>query len=304
VSLADFAALLALARSGGDRRVIVVEAQDEHAPEAALRARDDGIAEPLLVGDSDRIRETAERLGLRVDAGSIVHVPEGRGSAEKGVELARSGAGHFIMKGKIQTADLLKAVVDKASGLRTGNQMSHIAIDEVPRYHKLLAITDGGMIMYPDLEQKRCILENAVGLFRRLGCERPKVAVLAAVENVNEKMPETVDAAALKRMNAEGIICDCVVEGPISYDLAMSVQSAAIKGYESPVSGDADILLVPNITVGNVLGKCLVCSAGARMAGIVVGAKVPVVITSRGSSADEKYLSLVLATAVSEGGPA
>lgn len=172
--------------------------------------------------------------------------------------------------------------------------MSHVAILEVPAYPKLIAITDGGMMMYPDVEEKKEILENAVQVFKSMGYECPKVAVLAAVETVNPKMPEAVDADILKKMNESGEIKDCIVEGPISVDLTFNKESAVVKGYKSPVTGEADILLVSNITVGNILSKALLEMANATMAGIIVGAKVPIVLTSRGATTQEKYLSLVL----------
>ena len=184
------------------------------------------------------------------------------------------------MKGKIQTSDLLRAVVNKEKGLRTGSVMSHLVIHELPTYHKLLAVTDGGMMMYPNVDEKKQIIENAVNTLIAMGYDEPKVAVLAAVETVNPKMPESVDAGILKEMNQRGEIKNCMVEGPISYDLTMSKESAEIKGFNSPVTGDADILIVPNITAGNILGKALVYSAGAKMAGFIVGAKVPIVLTS------------------------
>jgi phosphate butyryltransferase len=215
-------------------------------------------------------------------------------AAEKAVALVNENKADFIMKGKIQTADLLRAVVNKEKGLRTGRVMSHFVFDEVPSYHKLIVTTDGGMMTYPDLNQKKQIIENAVDVLRAMGYDKPKVAVLAAVEKVNPKMPESVDADMLKKMNQEGKIKNCIVEGPISYDLAISKKCAEIKGFKSPVAGDADILIVPNITAGNILGKCLICSAEGKMAGFIVGAKVPIGLTSRGSSAEEKYLSLVL----------
>ena len=176
--------------------------------------------------------------------------------------------------------------------------MSHVVLHDIPGYHKLLAVTDGGMMMYPNLEEKRQIIENAVSTFKSMGYECPKVAVLTAVEKVNPNMPETLDADNLKKMNQENILKDCIVEGPISYDLAMSKESAEIKNFISPVTEDVDILMVPNITVGNILGKSLVYSAGAKMAGFIVGAKVPIVLTSRGSTAEEKYLSIVLSAAI------
>jgi phosphate butyryltransferase len=276
------------------KKVAVVAAQDEHTLEAVFKARMDNIVEPVLIGDKVKIKEVLSTLHVGLDDENIIDVEDDAAAAAKAVELVNEGKADFIMKGKIQTADLLRAVVNKEKGLRTGNVMSHVVIHEVPSYHKLLAVTDGGMMMYPTLEEKKQIIENAVNTFLALGYENPKVAVLAAVETVNPKMPEAVDADALKKMNQNGEIKNCIVEGPISYDLTMSKESAEIKGFESPVTGDADILIVPNITAGNILGKSLVYSAGAKMAGFIVGAKVPIVLTSRGSTAEEKYLSLAL----------
>lgn len=279
------------------RRVAVVAAQDEHTLEAVFKAKKDNIAEPILIGAKVKIKEVLEHLNESIDDSVIVNVENDAEAAAKAVEFIHDNKADFIMKGKIQTADLLKAVVNKEKGLRTGSVMSHVAIHEIPTYHKLLAVTDGGMMIYPNVEEKKQIIENAVNTFVAMGYEKPKVAVLAAVETVNPKMPEAVDAGKLKEMNQKGEIKDCIVEGPISYDLTMSKESAETKGFASPVTGDADILIVPNITAGNILGKSLVYSAGAKMAGFVVGAKVPIVLTSRGSSAEEKYLSLVLSAA-------
>lgn len=276
------------------KRVAVVVAQDEHTLEAIFRASKDNIAEPILIGDSAKIKAIAAKLNEHLDDGAIVEASTDAEAAQKAVELILENKADFIMKGKIQTADLLKAVINKERGLRTGKVMSHIAIHELPNYHKLLAVTDGGMMLTPNLDEKKQIIENAVSVFNSMGYENPKVAVLAAVESVNVKMPESVDGDALKTMNQEGEIGNCLVEGPISYDLTMNKESAQIKGYSSPITGDADIIVVPNITTGNILGKALVYSAGAKMAGFIIGAKVPIVLTSRGSSSEEKYLSIVL----------
>lgn len=282
------------------RKVAIVAAQDDHTLEAVFRAVENNIVEPVLIGNAEEIKRTLKDLNKDFNEDNIINVPDDTTAAYKGVELAAKGEVDFIMKGKIQTADLLRAVVDKEKGLRTGNAMSHFVINEIPSYHKLLVTTDGGMMTYPDLNQKKQIIENAVNVLLNLGYDKPKVAVLAAVEKVNPKMPESVDAGKLKEMNQNGEITNCIVEGPISYDLTMSKESAEIKGYSSPVTGDADILIVPNITAGNILGKSLVYSAGARMAGFIVGAKVPIVLTSRGSSSEEKYLSLVLCAAAAK----
>lgn len=276
------------------KKVAVVSAQDEHTLEAVFKAKKDNIVEPILIGNKKKIIEILSRLHESVLEESIINVESDSEAAEKAVELINENKADFIMKGKIQTADLLRAVVNKENGLRTGKVMSHIVIHEIPTYHKLLAVTDGGMMMYPSLDEKKQIIENAVSTFLALGYENPKVAVLAAVETVNPKMQESVDADMLKKLNIKGEIKNCIVEGPISYDLTMSKESASIKGFVSPVTGEADIIVVPNITVGNILGKSLVYSAGAKMAGFIVGAKVPIVLTSRGSTSEEKYLSLAL----------
>ncbi|SHJ54126.1 phosphate butyryltransferase [Geosporobacter subterraneus DSM 17957] len=280
-----------------NKRVAVVAAQDEHTLEAVFKAKKDNIVEPILIGDKVKIKEVLTQLNESLDDNAIIDVETDAISAVKAVELINEKKADFIMKGKIQTADLLKAVVDKERGLRTGSVISHIAIHEIPTYHKLLAVTDGGMMMYPNVNEKKQIIENAVNIFIAMGYKKPKVAVLAAVESVNPKMPEAMDADILKKMNQQGEIKGCIVEGPISYDLTMSKESAQIKDFDSPVTGNADILIVPNITAGNILGKSLVYSAGAKMAGFVVGAKVPIVLTSRGASTEEKYLSLVLSAA-------
>jgi len=287
-------------KSGSNKRVVVVAAQDEHTLEAVFKARKDRIVEPILIGNKIKIKEILEKLKENLDDSGIIDVEGDDAAAEKAVELIHENKADFIMKGKLQTADLLKAIVNKEKGLRTGSVMSVVAIHEIPTYHKLLAITDGGMIMYPNVDEKKQIIENAVNTFIAMGYEKPKVAVLAAVESVNPKMPETVDADLLKKMNLSGEIKNCTVEGPISYDLAMHKESAEIKGYESDVVEDADILIAPNITAGNLVSKTLIYSAGAKMAGFIVGAKVPIVLTSRGATTEEKYLSLVLSAAAAK----
>lgn len=296
---------------GTRRRVALVEAQDPHALEAVLEARADGLVEPVLVGNRAKILAAAQSLAAgnggqdpSVFDLSLVRIVEAEDEAESaraGVALVRAGEADFLMKGKLQTADLLRAVVDRETGLRTaaGSVMSHLAFFQIPGKDRLFVATDGGMLLYPDLAQKKQIVVNAVSALHALGYETPLVAILAAVETVNGKMPETLDGAELKRMNAAGEIPGCIIEGPISYDLAMDAGSASIKGYTSPVAGKADVLVVPNITAGNILGKSLVFAAGARMAGIIAGAAAPVVLTSRGATSEEKYLSLALAAAVS-----
>lgn len=281
------------------KKVAVVAAHDEHTLEAVFKARENNIVDPILIGDKAEINEILNKNNYFLNDEYILDIKNESDAAYKAVELVNTNKADFIMKGKIQTADLLKAVVDKEKGFRTDRLMSHFVIQEIPSYHKLLVTTDGGMVMYPGLEEKKQIIQNAVDTLISIGYEKPKVAVLAAVEKVNPKMPEAIDAAELKKMNEAGEIQNCIIEGPISYDLAMNKESATIKGFNSPVAGDADILVTPNITAGNILGKCLIYSANSKMAGFIVGAKVPIVLTSRGSSSEEKYLSLVLSAAAS-----
>lgn len=279
------------------KKVVVAAAQDEHTLEAVFHACDEGICAPVFVGDKEKILEICNKLGRNVDEAVIYNVPDVDESAKKAVELIREGKGDFIMKGKMETAQILKPVVNKETGIGQGRVMSHFVLFELPRYHKLVCVSDGGMMTYPTLEQKKDIINNCVDILKVLGYERPKVGVIACVEKVNPKMPETVDAGALADMNKAGEIKDCVVAGPVALDIALDKEVAAIKGYEHEVAGDADVLIAPNIHVGNVLGKSIATIAGGKMAGFIVGAKAPVVMTSRGSSAEEKYLSIVLAAA-------
>ena len=227
----------------------------------------------------------------------IYDVPGLAESARYAVGLVREGKADFLMKGKLDTSVLLKAVVDKENGLGKGGVMSHFTAFEVPSYHKLLVPVDGGMVTYPTLEQKKHIIENTVGALHAMGYECPKVGVVACVEKLNPKMPETVEGDALKQMNLRGEITGCIVEGPISYDCAVSKEIAAFKGFESPCAGDCDVLVAPNIHAGNLMGKMLTVTCGAKMAGFIVGAKCPIVMTSRGSTPLEKYLSIVISAA-------
>lgn len=284
------------------RKIAVVCAQDEHTIEAVIQAYEDGILIPVLLGDKKEIENLLKKHNKSVGALKIVQVDSAEACVRKAAELVNAGEVHGIMKGKIETGTLMKILLDKESNLRTGRQMSLVAFMEIPTYHKIMAITDVGLNTYPNLEQKKSLIENSVQVFHALGIECPKVAIMASVEKVNEKMKETVDADTLKQWNAEGAISGCIVEGPISYDLAVSTEAAEIKGYESPVAGDADIMIVPDIVSGNLLSKALVYSGNSRTAGIIVGAKVPIIITSRSASSDDKYMSLALAALAGKNG--
>ncbi|MDM8212439.1 bifunctional enoyl-CoA hydratase/phosphate acetyltransferase [Enterococcus hirae] len=284
------------------KRMAIAAAADQHIIEAAVRAQQEQIAEPILVGNREKITALFKENRLASSAFPIIDAETPSEAAEKAVALVKSGEADFLMKGMLDTKVFLKAVVNKTDGLGQKRTMSHFAWFEVPGYPKLLSVVDGGMVMYPDLEQKKEIIENTVNTLRALGYGEPKVGVLACVEKVNPKMPETLEAAALATMNQNGQLAHCIVEGPISFDCAYSAEIAAIKHYKSRIAGDVDILLAPNIHTGNIMGKMLTCISKAKMAGFVVGAACPIILTSRGATSEEKYLSIVVAAAASKGG--
>ena len=296
-----FDELIAAAKSKPNTaRMAVAAAGDPHTIEAVLKAREEGIAIPVLVGDKAAIDAALKEFGATVPEEDIYDVPDLAESARKAVSLVVEGKADFLMKGKLDTAILLKAVVNKEHGLGQGRTMSHFTMFQVPGYHKLMVPVDGGMVTYPTLEQKKDIIVNTVDTLRAMGYDNPKVGVLACVEKVNPKMPETVEANELKEMNRRGEITGCVVEGPISYDCAVSKEIADFKGFQSPCAGDCDVLIAPNIHAGNIMGKMLAVTCGAKMAGFIVGAKCPIVMTSRGSSPEEKYLSIVISAVAAE----
>jgi len=294
VPLKNFDEVIRSATSGKPRRMVVAAAADEHSLEAVFRAAGEGMVSPVLVGGKQEILPILEKLGVSVPEDDILDFPDADAAAAKSVELIREGRADFLMKGRLETAQILRPVVNKETGIGLGGLMSHFTIFELPHYHKLLTVVDGGMVTYPTLEQKRQIIVNTVGVLAKLGYACPKVGVLAAVEKENPKMPETVEAAALAAMDIPG----CIVNGPISLDVALDREAADIKRYPGEAGGDADVLIVPNIHVGNAIGKSITVIAKGRMAGFIVGAKVPIILTSRASSSQEKYLSIALAGVV------
>lgn len=281
--------------SKGKMCLSVVQANDEEVLAAVSDAKKMGFAEVILVGDPSEIKHLAEEHHIDISDMEIVEAHSLEESAEKGVRLVSSGQANVIMKGLIDTSIFLKAVLNKEWGLRTDSLLSHVMVYEVPSYHKLLALTDGGMLLYPTVEEKVKLIENAAKVMRSFGREEIKVACLAAKEKVNPKMPPTVDADELKKKFERGEFSKgIVVEGPMALDLAISKNSAKIKGYESPVAGDADILLVPSIEMGNGIGKSLTYFANAKSAGVVMGAKCPIVLTSRADDHETKLFSVAL----------
>lgn len=277
------------------RRVAVAGAADAHVIEAVLSAKSLGIAEPVLIGDTSGITALLDAHGAATENFSIIAAQSPAACGEAAVEQIKAGSADFIMKGMIETRDILKPLVKKENRLNTGRTMSHVGFFGIPGAKKLMVITDGGMLIAPTLEEKRDIINNAVSLLCAIGYRNPSVAVLCAVETVNPKMVETTDAQALVEMNHAGEIENCTVVGPISYDLVMSREIAQIKHYDCPYCGNFDILVAPTMACGNILAKSWILTAGADMAGLIVGAKVPVVLNSRGSSAQEKLYSMALA---------
>ena len=262
-------------------------------------AAQEGILNYLLIGHPEEILSIGRSLGHTIAPETVIPAATDEEAAAIAVSLVREGRAGFLQKGLMQTATILKAVVNKQTGIGLGRPMSHVALLELPGYPKLLGVTDGGMIPNPDLEGKKAIAHNAVAMFHGLGYERPLVSAVCAAENVSPKIIETVDAAALKQAALEGAFGPCYVEGPISLDLALSRESAQIKGYESPVTGETDILLVPGMAAGNMMVKSLVLFAGAKMVGVVTGAKCPIALNSRSASFEEKYHSLLVCALMS-----
>lgn len=282
------------------RTAVVAAAHDAHTLQAVFSAQRDGLIHPILVGRKEEILSFARMEDAPLSTDQIVPADSEEDCAQRAVALIRSGEGSLLIKGMLQTGTLLRAVVDRQRGIRASQLMSHVAVLDIPGYSKLLFDTDGGMVIAPTLEEKRHILHNALSFCRFLGYDCPKAAVLCAVETVNPHMPETLDAAALKEEALRGDFGSCLVEGPISLDLATDPKAAAIKGYHSPVAGDADILLCPSIAAGNLLGKALYGLAGGQMAGVVLGATVPITINSRGATPEEKYSSILICAAMAQ----
>ncbi len=268
------------------------------ALEGAVEAAQKGLIAPLLVGPAAKIAETAASSGIDLSNLPIVDVPHSHASATKAVELIREGKAEILMKGSLHTDELMSAIVSREGGLRTGRRISHVFIMDVPTYHKVLIVTDGAINITPTVEDKVDICQNAIDLAVSLGVEKPKVAILAAVETVTSKMPATIDAAALCKMAERGQITGALLDGPLAFDNAISAQAAETKGIKSAVAGDPDILLAPDLEAGNILAKQLSFLANADSAGMVLGAKVPVILTSRADSVRSRIASCAVAKLV------
>ena len=264
----------------------------------AIEAAKLGLIVPILVGPAEKILATAIAAGLNIQGIEIVDVPHSHAAAQKAVELIREGKAEILMKGSLHTDELMSAVIARDIGLRTSRRVSHAFIMDVPTYHKVLIVTDAAININPTLEDKVDICQNAIDMAVSLGRENPKVAILAAVETVTSKMPATIDAAALCKMAQRGQITGGILDGPLAFDNAISKEAAVTKGIDSEVAGDADILLVPDLEAGNILAKQLIFLANADSAGMVLGARVPVILTSRADSVRSRIASCAVAALV------
>ncbi len=283
--------LIARCKSLAPVPTAVVHPCEQSALAGAAEAAAAGLIQPIYVGPRARIAEIAARSGMAIDSVQIVDAPHSHAAAAQGVALVREGKAELLMKGSLHTDELLGAVVARESGLRTGRRISHVFIMDVPTYHKVLIVTDAAINIAPTLEDKVDICQNAIDLARSLGLPQPKVALLAAVETVTSKMPATLDAAALCKMAERGQIQGGVLDGPLAFDNAISKEAARTKGIRSDVAGDPDIMLVPDLEAGNILAKLLNFLARADSAGLVVGARVPIILTSRADSVRARIAS-------------
>jgi phosphate butyryltransferase len=287
-----------LAVKSGKKRLAVAVAHDEHCLEAICAVDKMGLVEAILVGNEKKIIDIAGKLKLDVGGMKIINEEVDANAVKIAVKMVRNKEADILMKGNVPTATFLRGVLDKEVGLRKGDVLSHFALFEVPTYHKLIGLTDAAMIPAPDFKTKVALTSNAVEFMNNLGYAKPKVAVLAAVETVNESMPATLEAAMLSKMSQRGQIKNCIIDGPLAYDNAVSAASAKHKGIVSEVAGDADLLVVPDIEAGNILYKAYGFSANAKLAAVVLGAAAPIVLTSRSDTEESKQASIIMAAAI------
>jgi phosphate butyryltransferase len=296
--ITSFEQLISTVKGGRRKRLAIASAEGGEIIEAVKQATREKIISAVLIGDSKKIEELCQKQSLELSEVEIVNEPDSKLTAKTAVRMVTEGKADLLMKGKVDTSTLLKAVLDKESGLRSGGLLSHVAVVEVKAYPKLMLVTDGGMNIKPDIKQKADIIRNAVEVARKLGIERPKVSCLAAIELVNPDMPETIDAAGLVKMAERGDIQDVIIDGPVAFDVAIDAESAKMKGINTAVAGDTDIFLMPDMTSGNILVKSLIYLADAKVGGVVVGGGVPIVLLSRSDSAEIKLCSMALGAAI------
>jgi phosphate acetyltransferase len=295
-SASKYDRLIAAAQAVPPAPTIVVHPCDETSLRGAVDSAAAGIIRPVLVGPEKKIRETARKYDLDISGFEIVDAPHSEDAASRSVELIHAARGEMLMKGSLHTDELMRSVTAKVGGLRTDRRISHVFVMDVPAYAETLFVTDAAINIFPDLDAKRDIIQNAIDLYAQAGFGKlPRVAILSAVETVTSKIPSTIEAAALCKMADRGQITGGVLDGPLAFDNAIDVEAARIKGIKSEVAGRAQILLVPDLEAGNMLAKNLAYFAKADSAGIVLGARVPVVLTSRADSARARMASCAVA---------
>jgi phosphate butyryltransferase len=293
--LKNLETFIQIAKEKPKKKLVVVAGEDDSVLSAVAEANLRGIVEPILVGNTKKIEQLCQELNISADSFKIVEEPNPTASARKAVQIIKSGEAQVLMKGLVGTADFLRAILDKDTGLRKGELLSHIGFFEVPAYHKLLAVTDAAQNIAPTLDEKVSIIKNSIDLFHRLGIKNPKVGIACAVEMVNPKMEATIHAGLITMMNKRGQIKGCTIDGPLAFDNIVSKESCRHKGITSEVGGDADLILTPDIEAGNILYKCLTYFAKATVAAIILGATVPAVLTSRADTEKSKLMSIALA---------
>lgn len=296
--ISNFNELLSAVKCNKTMKLVVAAAQDKDVLEAVSSAVEMKLIEPILIGDEKIIKDILAEIEAPKDNYYIVDEPDLIESAKKAVSLVKEGEADFLMKGLIKTSDIMRAVLDKENGLRTESLISHVMIYEVDNYPKLLFLTDGGINVAPDLEQKVKILENAISVCKAMGMDKIYASCLAGAETVNSKIPATTDAKAIADMKEKWDSMNVIVEGPVALDLAISKEACEHKGYQGEGGGNADILLVPYYEVGNILGKSLTYFANSKSAGIIMGAKTPIVLASRADSSEAKLLSIALGSII------
>jgi phosphate acetyltransferase len=294
-SVSKYDRLIAEAKRSAAAKAIVVHPCDETSLRGAVEAAAMGLISATLVGPAAKINNVAREHNLDIGKCELVDVAHSDAAASKAVELIRAGQGELLMKGSLHTDELMRPVTASATGLRTERRISHVFIMDVPTYPETLFITDAAINIFPDLDAKRDIVQNAIDLFTQIGLGKPRVAILSAVETVTTKIPSTIDAAALCKMADRGQITGAILDGPLAFDNAIDPEAARIKGIHSPVAGRAQILVVPDLEAGNMLAKNLVYLSKADSAGLVLGARVPIVLTSRADSVRSRMASCAAA---------
>jgi phosphate butyryltransferase len=296
MKITTFDQMIAAAHQCGPVPIAVVAAHDPEVLKAVDQAQREGFVRATLVGDWPAIEAYAAQTGADLHGATILHEPDAKTAARRVVRLARDGQSAVVVKGQIKTADLLSVALNRDVGIRGRGLLSHVGIFELPGMDRLVYLSDSGVVVYPDVYQKLEIINNVVAVAHLFGVTEPRVAILAASETVHPKIPASIDALALAKMAEQGWVEGAMVDGPLGLELAISPQAAQAEDSDSPIAGLADVLIVPNVEAGNIVAKGLLYFAHARMAGLVVGARVPIIINSRADSAETRYLSLAMAT--------